>query len=355
MKYLDQHFTPPEIARNMLNYASIKAPNYIADFAAGEGALLDAARLRWPKARLIATDIDPKIVNGIKAVKSYIEISKCDFLNLNSSNKCSVLKGVKGSISLIILNPPFSCKGSIYHNSNYNNQILKSGVALAFVINSLQYLAESGELISILPESSIYGDRDAASLRHIGKDYRIRILERYGASTFAGCSANTVLVKFSKNMCLKDHALRIEASTLRVRDNNIILQRGKLDMTPLNKRKFKKYKLYPLVHTTELNNNKIQYNGYFVDKTEYLINGPAILIPRVGRPNKGKIALLKKNEQVALTNCLIALKARTNGQIQVIYSKLIRKWNDFEKLYTGTGARYITTSKITAFLNQEER
>src|SRR5688500_2052184 len=111
MKYSmnDQFFTPSEIATRLVAPFRRSSEKCIADFAAGDGELLRAAGLKWPRAKIIASDIDEVTVRSLKKDFPRWAIGKCDFLNERSRQRCNPISSVKGKITLLLLNPPFSC------------------------------------------------------------------------------------------------------------------------------------------------------------------------------------------------------------------------------------------------------
>ena len=66
-------------------------------------------------------------------------------------------------------------------------------------------------------------------------------------------------------------------------------------------------------------------------------------------PRIDKIVLIKKYEKYAMSDCIIAITAASNNNAKKIYDAIIENWDEFFKLYNGTGAKYTTIDKIKSF------
>jgi len=110
---IDCIYTPSALAREMVDAAGVclNGGHLIADFAVGSGELLIAACERWPLASIVATDIDRVETQLLKKQNSGWQIGRCDFLNPKSKNASPILRKLVDRINLILLNPPFSCRG----------------------------------------------------------------------------------------------------------------------------------------------------------------------------------------------------------------------------------------------------
>jgi len=163
---LDRIYTPAAVARALAE-AAAGTPGLVADFTAGEGALLAAARDRWPEARLAAVDVDGAAVEGLKERFPDADCREADFLLAAAE-----LAPLVGAVDLVLLNPPFSCRGSTRHPAVVSGAALTCSRAMAFVARSLTYLAPGGELLCILPSSCLMSDKDAAVRAAIGQACR---------------------------------------------------------------------------------------------------------------------------------------------------------------------------------------
>ena len=138
----------------MAGQVSLSAPKIIADFAAGDGALLTAACAVWPKAKAFALDIDNLALRRLRYRNPSWSIGRCDFLSEDSRGKSIPLQAVKGNTDVILLNPPFSCRGASRFKLKLNGRELCCSKAMAFVLLATEYLAVDGQIVAILPEST---------------------------------------------------------------------------------------------------------------------------------------------------------------------------------------------------------
>jgi hypothetical protein len=107
----------------------------------------------------------------------------------------------------------------------------------------------------------------------------------------------------------------------------------------------------PLIHSTNLRGNSIADLKYMVNNTRSRIEGPALLIHRVGQPNISKICMISTKKAFALSDCVIGIKVKTMSDCKLLNKMLLDNWIDFSNLYKGTGAKYITIERLKYFLN----
>ena len=120
---MDRIYTPPYLAAFMAKASSVRPSQseelVVADFAAGSGELLLAAASVWPNGTMAATDIDPLEIRNLRKIYASWRTGVCDFLNPRSRQSSPVLQSLNGCTNLVLLNPPFSCRGGetgISHN-----------------------------------------------------------------------------------------------------------------------------------------------------------------------------------------------------------------------------------------------
>lgn len=108
---------------------------------------------------------------------------------------------------------------------------------------------------------------------------------------------------------------------------------------------------YPFIHSTELNKNSLNLSRRRINYKYFGINGPAVLLPRVGNPNKSKVSVYKSQDTIVLSDCVIALQCKTVRDAKMTQKFLIEHWSIIEKNYIGTCARYITINSLSNILN----
>jgi len=352
MKAIDPFYTPYEIAVKMISHATHGSKKFIVDFAAGKGELLKVASMKWPKSQLIATDICKNTISSLQRAHPDWLVGRCDFTNPRSLNRCRFLKDKKGKIPLVLLNPPFSCRGASYITVNINGDKINCSPAIAFILLSIAFLTRQGQILAILPAGSIKSQRDRAAWDLLHRLGKLRIIDTNGENTFLGCSAISTIISFKKYKAPIKSTL--ESSTVSNRPlslkQNIGLEiyRGRISMHALIEDKSKTG--VPFIHSTELEEIGINLKRYKIQPQSHAIIGPAILIPRVGKPKKNKIHLYNNDSPIVLSDCVIALLCKSIEQAEIIKSLLLKNWFSFEKKYSGTCAKYITIESITELL-----
>jgi hypothetical protein len=336
----------------MVEKARLKRPLIVADFAAGDGELLRAARNRWANSTFIATDINPASVALLRRNEPLWRVGQCDFLSLASRARCRALANITAGVSLALLNPPFTCRGGTRWETQLNERNIRSGLAMAFVISSIPYLAQGGEMIAVLPAGCLWNERDQqawALLREIGQ---VDVLAENGHNTFPGCSPRTVIVRFTNTPLQEPSELALEVEPAASSKSGIVIDviRGRVSMYELNGNHGEIVR--PLVHSTELEVGGLNLNRRKASGTHMSVSGPSVLLPRVGRPNRLKVHTYVGRNRIVISDCIIALKCKTREEAEAVRKALLENWSDVERHYIGTGARHITVRSISYLLTK---
>ena len=191
----DNYYTPRPLAEIVVGYASRRGDGVIADFGAGEGVLLEESQKRWPDAQVVATDIDRSVVARLRRRHPDWTVGRANLLARLSTNRCQALRKISGKVTLLLLNPPFTCRGGIKRKVVVDDTVFKSSTAIAFLLRSTQYLAPRGEIVAILPEGALYNRKDKSAWGHLRKRFRIKLMSRWERGTFSKCSATCVVLK----------------------------------------------------------------------------------------------------------------------------------------------------------------
>lgn len=336
----DSHYTPNALAEYLVSCIKKENVKTVVDFCVGEGDLLKAAKKKWAKAKFYGNDISSRAIRVLK--KKYPDwiLEKSDFLNKRITNNISVFKK---KFDIILLNPPFTCKGSTIHSVIFNNIEYHMSTAMAFLVKSISYLNAEGVLYAILPQSIAYSEKDEKIRQYLYRKYNFKIFEELNNQGFKNCSPNIVLAVINdKNIIAKNmsfHQIKNGIDRLEV-------QRGTLST---HKIKISKANSLHFIHTTNLKNNKIKNLKIKVSDNFSKIKGPALLINRVGQPDVRKICIVNPKEEYVLSDCIIGLKVKTMKDCQLLKKAIIDNWTSFANLYKGTGAKYVTVKRIKYF------
>lgn len=338
---MDRFYTPTSIA-NVLAAAVKGRPSSVADFAAGEGALLDAAFGRWPDAKLFASDIDSTAVAGLSRRYPGIHAQCADFL------KEFPFPGAV--FDLVLLNPPFSCRGNERLAARVGGVDVQCSRAMAFVCRSLDYLSAGGEILCILPASCISSEKDAAARAAISANYGVEVIEAKVSAPFDKCSVLVSLIRIGRfvpsnrqwhlpNVKMTDEYPELKAA--------ITLGRGS---TPVYKTRLAGATTGAIfAHTTDLRGGEFNASPARSKRQPDLLGESAILFPRVGRPSELKIVIVR-NQTLVLSDCLFFIKSKSDLELKTLHEVIISHWGKLCLMYGGSCAPYISLSQVKQFI-----
>lgn len=349
-KEFDQYFTPPELAAKLVQAVTVNAPARVGDFAAGHGELLRAAEARWPVTSCVALDIDPEVVVQLRGSHPEWHTRYCDFTDAQSRDQALRLRSQTLQLSVIVLNPPFSVRGGTSRRVPIAGHLTRCSPALAFIVEALAYLKHGGQLVAIVPHGVVQGEKDATARRLLGQHYGLEVVELFARSAFARCTPRTAIIRLTGGVApgpipAESQAVlpadALTASLLRGRQSNTLalhsLKRSRL----------------PFVHTTDL-------GGGVLHKTRKQIavphlppvHGPAVLLPRVGKPAVDKIVVFPPGATAVLSDCVFAIECNCEHDAERVHALLTTNWPTVEAAYGGTCARFISVEGLRELLHR---
>lgn len=347
----DRFDTPTQLALNMIAAVSRLRPRCVADFAVGGGALLKAAAQRWPTARIIATDLCKATVQTLRRAHPDWETGCLDFLD--ERMRVRRLTPVTGKVGLILLNPPFSCRGGTRSCVDVGGRAISCSLGMAFVLTALRYLAPSGQIVALLPSGTLRSEKDADAWLYLQSRFAVRLVGTNDHKTFKGCSPRTVVVHLHGENCT-DRAQSLSACNVpRIKRNGVLpsieVQRGSLQMHDLPNQRHAVQTI--LIHSTNLQEGAVAGKTRAVRTSRSLVSGPAVLLPRVGQPAQRKIAVLRTRTPVALSDCVMAIKCRGIRHAEQVKALLVSNWDHVAAAYDGTCAPYLTLPRLCVLLS----
>lgn len=339
----DQFFTPENIATSLMVGMTTDPFKVVADFTIGDGSLIKA--LPFIPRKSIGLDLDGTVIKNLKLQFPDWKLMEGDFLNPDQNTEKWLAKWV-GKIDLILLNPPFSCKGGTFVTVEFNEQNLRCRTALAFAVNATKYLKKNGILIAILPLSVLKSKVDLIVLSHLKKEWYINTGTKLGRNTFPGCSPNSVILTLQKKkLSIVETGGNIDAELPLV---NVEILRGCMPMYQTSEKG-----KYPILHTTNLKQGILNLNNpRFTDRMSRYVKGTFLIIPRVGNPTQDKIVIISNNISFCLSDCLFAVSSLDIGDITLVRSTIIKNWLEFIALYESTCAPYVTLDQLRTFFKK---
>ncbi|OFX20374.1 MAG: hypothetical protein A2041_00645 [Bacteroidetes bacterium GWA2_31_9b] len=345
----DSHYTPEILSEKLLDYANLKTISSIADFCVGNGSLLIAAKKKFRNAKFFGSDISRSEIKELKKNYPKWNLSLCDFTNSKSRNSSSILKNKIGGFDLIVLNPPFSCRGGSVAVVEFEGIRYNVSTSMLFIVESLKYLSQKGILLAILPISVAYSQKDRLIWNKLVSDYNLSILEQPIVNQFKNCSPSVMLVSINSERLTSNTN---NQNTLNHGITDISLFRGKISMHTLNG-SATKGRLF--IHSTNLKKNRLENLGYKIINSLSEVKGPAILLPRVGNPSTQKLAIIGSKDVYVLSDCIIAITTKSDKEAKDLMNRILNDWDNFKELYKGTGAKYITLERLGFYLNLSDQ
>ncbi len=349
MKSLDAIYTPGTLATKMVKLVS-QEPRCVADFTCGDGGLLRAAAKRWPSANFVATDISRSALKCVSTLEFVNNTGRCDFLSGRSKGQCKALRDIKGKVDVVLLNPPFTCRGGTRLFVGSESFDVWCSTAMAFLLNSLEYIGPGGEVVAILPAGSMNSEKDRDAWCLLRNICQIEIVSEHDHKTFGSCDPTTRIVHIKKgeaNPTAKETGnITQEKHRKRTAGIEVTLYRGRVQMHSVAPGKV------PLAHSTDLRDHQLVLNGHRTNSCDLSIKGLFIALPRVGAPAKEKIALYDAKRKVALSDCILALTCDEDLHTIRLHKALVRNWPLLKSLYAGTGAKYLTVANLAHVLRK---
>src|SRR5262249_46342200 len=140
-------------------------------------------------------DIDQVAVAHLRAEHPHWRVGRCDFLHPCSVAHSPLTRVGALQLDAVVLNPPFSCRGSYRVLNSVNGANVTSSVAMGFVLRAFQRLGLKGQMAALLPAGCLRGEKDEDAWRLLSRHGAIiTLVKEFGRGNFDGAFALTVLV-----------------------------------------------------------------------------------------------------------------------------------------------------------------
>ena len=345
----DAFYTPDGLATRLLKFA-VGKPKTAADFCVGDGGLLKAAEQRYKDIECFGIDISDEVVDSLAVRQPLWHLGQCDFRDKEALAKIPFLK--RATFDLIVLNPPFTCRGSRIEKVMIGEDEYHVSTAMSFLVGTLPYLSDKGGIYAILPVGCVYSQKDRKCWQYLQENYHACVLGEVQKANFKHkCTPNIVLVYLGR----KPYPNVEEQKTTTTAGPEIKLHgisRGRLGVYEMKKVKAGKNRL-PYIRTTNMRNGELVDVGYTKRGLKESVKGNGVLIPRVCNPNVEKLVVYDGREAI-LSDCVVLLQTQTKKEAQQLKRYLVKNWEEFNKIYTGTGARYVTMERLRAYFHCQE-
>jgi len=334
----------------MVAAATVAEPSLVADFAAGGGALLEAAAARWPQAALLATDIDAEAVAAIRVRHPSWRAQRLDFTA--NGARLAVSREALGDRGdcVVLLNPPFSERGAAARwTVSLDEYDYRCGRALAFACWAADSLSPASELICLLPAGVVHSERDASAMAALARLGDLEVTPCEGDSLFTGFRLRTVCLRLRRGpLSPALDGEREEAGATPPIDG---LARGQAKAWTEASSRFRGP---AFVHTTDLREGRVMIRRRLPaahPRSDDPLCGPMVLVPRVGRPDVRKVCVwVDRGEGLVISDCVIAIRRESLPAAEGLAQTMRRSWALIEPCYGGTCAPYITLKRLAAVL-----
>lgn len=344
----DGFYTPEELACDLIGLSQQTSPSRVADFSVGAGSLLKAARQSWPEAQIYGVDLNPEAIKEAESLLPDLEAFNVDFLSDEALNKTEELLG---GIDLIVLNPPFTCRGSSYEVSEFQGEMIKCSKAMAFILRSCRYVKPNGEILAIVPRSCLLSQKDSEARKAISSSYNIDDLGPYQSPGFRKASVSVHLVRVTKFPQIAALPMNTRPSVEQIKpkhDYSLVFMRGSHSVTD----SAVKAEGPSLIHTTDLFNSEISISRRRAVKYTKLVSGKVLMLPRVARPNLDKVAIGSFIQPVVPSDCILCVKTVPSGNEEHLLAQIRLFWGALKEAYSGTCASYMTMESFQDFASK---
>ncbi len=345
-------YTPPKIAKTLINEISIPTPKKIADICCGSCNLLFAARNRWQTSKLYGVDVSEH------ASTESILFEKKDGRQFALEHSCE--------FSLVLANPPFVyVENKMQFPKLFVDEfanISTSRLEVEMLIANLKLLQPNGVLLIILPSSFVEAVTYKKLRRVIANNYYIESIIKLDETTFGASRINSYAliihkqphknryVKFGSvvednityHLQLKSEKLQ-EGNWLLDNSSNVDvsldIKRGNISSSEFITRG------QPILHTAKNSRNWGPSKRYISKKivpTVFAESGD-IIVSRIGK-SAGKWCVYE-GEKIAISDCLYRIKDPNRH----IFNKISGKC--YNKTLKGVATRYITISDFCLWLS----
>ena len=338
---LDQYFTPEKTASYLLAEASFTDPEYCLDPTCGSGNLLSAANKIHGSTKCIGLDRDRKIITKLRKENPHWLLSVADMQREGSYIRTLVASNFKACDALL-LNPPFSQGKNKYLDISYKNSQFKCSVAMSYIMRSLELFSPTQGALVIAPESLLYSELDEQARDYLTKEYDFKSICDLENKTFKGAKVHASVFKLLPRLEKLETKAIIRTSDKEIRASIV---RGGAQVHVVNRSKNYGADSVPFIHTKMLPNlfeQGLDDKQRTVVKVCGRIKGYCILLPRVGLPKIALSKTVKLDDEVQLSDCIFAIQ----GEYHVLKEIEMRISLNWQEFYKGTGARYITLSKL---------
>lgn len=344
MGAIDAYYTPPWLAQEVAEALPAAVAGRVLDPTVGGGALLAAASKRFgDSVSPLGIDVDRDAVLELRSREPKWTISRANVLVPASRRASAAWKLATSELEAVVLNPPFSQRGM-------GGQHLRIGAFAGRVAPSLKFLGEALNglhprygFFAILPEGAIEAERHQGVWEEIRRAFTVELIHRFRPSSFRGARVSTALVHVASGASPSRQPPRFEGLAIPCACRCVEVVRGRVPVHSVARSE--PLDPVPFLHTTSI--GVMRRAPEWAAPRALADHAPFVVINRVGRwvsPFAVEVGTL------VLSDCLIALRPRDRFALGALHADLQTHASEIQDAYKGTGAPYLTLSRVVALL-----
>lgn len=368
----NQYYTSKHISDLVTRLIKIRSPQTCLELSAGEGALLESIKKKFPAIHCTTFDIDPKNVNVLRK-KFPTDLHFC--VDAAGKHCQSILTSKEFDIA--VCNPPFSMTmvDDIAHNYlkiNFGDIYSKSKKIrseILFLAINLTYIRNGGTLALIVPELIIKGFSFEKLRGILSKSFSLKYLIECDHKSFSKTEAKTYVIILEKKAPSKNRKYKY----IRINRSIEIVHEEKLDLSTFVQKQKKKqiksnsYEIFRgtlsgkeckssgknYLHTTNMvaDLEKITLEESILNCNEKAIIAGDIIIARVGSRVIGKTNIIA-NGSALISDCLFSIRFKNDKDKNKFLDHWAKNKNEWLINHaTGTCAKHITMANLSSYID----
>lgn len=342
---VDAYYTPAWLADELAAALPHDMCGAVLDPTVGEGALLSAVGARFKQdVQLLGVDIDDVAVAKLRRERPDWIVSRADVLKPASRRASQAWRAASAEVTAVVTNPPFSYRGNGGSVICYRGFTGRAAPAMQFLLAALTDLRPTAGVFAVLPDGAMDAERHEGLWQAIEQDHVVTRLRRFKATSFRGARVATSLVRIvpgGRDMKTVEYLASERSAFAECRCVEVI--RGRVPVHIV--RRAEPENPAPFLHTTNVHRG----GPAMFAESSLADDAPFLVINRIGkwrRPTSLDVG------RAVLSDCLIALRPRSRGQIDVLGGDLIRAESWVAAEYRGTGAQYVTLAGVVRQLRR---
>jgi hypothetical protein len=353
---VDRHYTPFWLADRLISELPEGFSGSILDPTAGTGSLLSAAERRFGRsAKLFGIDSDEQAHMALQAASGVTSSSRADFLNHRAVASTRVFRHLsRYGLDWVVLNPPFSYRGSGGVLASLDGCTVRLPTALAFVWRSMSAIRPKAGIVALLPAGVLTSERGLRFMSWASKSWEISEPMHLGGKVFAKATVDVVLIRFDRKRVsdtgipFVDRQLPPLVPALPADVCSCVeVIRGRV---PVARMLGSDTGSTRFVHTREIALAADGQSSASEAGLRWSTSGLLLVLPRVGNPTSFRVRIV--DGPVILSDCVYALRFASVANRQWLEREIGHQLPDLLSRYTGSGAKHLTIPMLLEFLNK---